>query len=87
MGEAAAAGLCRCVGCHVSHGTTGWDMVVRLNFLLLFDLKTYLSLWDECFRESSSRFNLYDRKCAQHWFSSWLLSFRNIPGISMSLSV
>lgn len=51
MGEAAAGGLCSSVGCRVNHGTTGWDMVIWLNFLLLFDLKAYLSLWDECFRE------------------------------------
>lgn len=45
MGQAVAGGLC----CSV--GTTGWDTVIWVNFLLLFDLKTYLSLWDECFRE------------------------------------
>lgn len=51
MGQAVAVGLCSSVGCCVSHGTTGWDMVVWLSFLLLFNFKTYLSLWDECFRE------------------------------------
>lgn len=47
MGQAVAGGLCSSVECHVSHGTTAWDMVVWLNFLILFDFKTYLSLWDE----------------------------------------
>lgn len=50
MGQAVAGGL-GCSGEFRSHGTTGWDMVVWVNLLLLFDLKTNLSLRDECVGE------------------------------------
>lgn len=43
MWQAAAGGLCCCVG-FGSCGTKGWDTVVWVNLLLLFDLKTNLSL-------------------------------------------
>lgn len=64
MGQAAAGGL-RCSGGSGSRGTTGWDPVVWVNLLLLFDLKVNLALHDEHVGARSSRFNPSNRKSVQ----------------------